>query len=738
MLIAGEPPPITAEQIQTAIDRGIQYLCGLQEADGSIGDDRVVKDVTGSTALAALAMLAAGKHPDHFEPLRKALDFVMANSELDDTYARAVRVNTWEYALRKLPHDEKITAALGKDYAWLLKALGDKEGWRYTLAATGWDNSVTQYGVLGVWAAQRAGHQPPKWFWPRMAKHFLSCQNPDGGWGYQTGGSTANMVTAGLATMFLVFDSYYGRTSYTRENPRVFVDGEAAACLASLEKGMNYIGEKGGNVEDNYYLYGIERAGVASGRKYFGGRDWFLEGAVHALKTQRADGYFPSTDRSDSSLTMLFLVYGGAPVAFNKLEYGLAGSPGAERQDWNLNPRDVANLTKQMWYAYERPLNWHSVNLNAPASEFEAPILVITGSKSATFNDTHVARLREYIDRGGMILAEASDRSEAFALSMEKLAAQLYPPESYPQAALTELTATHPIFNVINGTWQKRPQLRAVSDGSRIVFVLSDDYMSADWQENNTKADGFNLAVNLLFYANDNGTLAGKYASYLPKTPPAAAQESRFTVARVRFTSAESKPYDWDAGKYAWQRFSPYLAHTTGHTVLEHQPAKLSSDEIPNAHLLHITGRGAFELTEDERKALKKYVEAGGTILIDAYGGAPRFAESAKREMSEIFGALKPLPNHHALIAGAFPGGTDLSKNIRYKNAARSVLRAAELSTREHALKVAYHSERPAVIYSHLDLTSAVAGVRAFECVGYDAKSAMQLLTNVCGYVMLR
>ena len=33
----------------------------------------------------------------------------------------------------------------------------------------------------------------------------------------------------------------------------------------------------------------------------------------------------------------------------NKLEYG-GGS------DWNLNPRDLANLSKHMWSAYERPL----------------------------------------------------------------------------------------------------------------------------------------------------------------------------------------------------------------------------------------------------------------------------------------------------------------------------------------------------------------------------------------------
>ena len=50
-----------------------------------------------------------------------------------------------------------------------------------------------------------------------------------------------------------------------------------------------------------------------------------------------------------TSFCTLFLVYGGAPVAVNKLQFG-------KDQDWNLNPRDLANVSKALWAAYERPL----------------------------------------------------------------------------------------------------------------------------------------------------------------------------------------------------------------------------------------------------------------------------------------------------------------------------------------------------------------------------------------------
>ena len=49
-----------------------------------------------------------------------------------------------------------------------------------------------------------------------MSKHFRGCQNKDGGWGYvKSSASTPNMATAGLASMFLVFDSHHGKSFYT-------------------------------------------------------------------------------------------------------------------------------------------------------------------------------------------------------------------------------------------------------------------------------------------------------------------------------------------------------------------------------------------------------------------------------------------------------------------------------------------------------------------------------------------
>src|SRR5205085_1561089 len=149
------------------------------------------------------------------------------------------------------------------------------------------------------------------------------------------------------------------------------------------------------------------------------------------------------------------------------------------------------------------------------------------------YTEKEMLKLREYIERGGTILAESSDHSEEFTAGMERLLKDMYPPQSYPGVRLEALPAEHAIFTVIKHDWKKRPKLRGASNGSRTFFLLSDEYMSGDWQANREESDAFQLVMNLLFYATDVGDLEGKFSSILPNTPPAKVKkDGSLTVAR--------------------------------------------------------------------------------------------------------------------------------------------------------------------------------------------------------------
>jgi hypothetical protein len=716
-------PPITAAKIRTAIDDAVYYLRTQQVADGSIHGDE------SQTCLCALTLLAAGADPAADDGLKKMLDWLGAR-KTNNTYIRGVRANVWEYALRKLPDDPKLKALLKEDFEWLLAAKGDRVGWRYTMESRDWDNSCTQYGMLGIWAATRAGHDPGDKFWTSLSKHFRDVQEADGGWSYVRGGSSPNMATAGLASLFLVFDMYHGKKPYSRKNPRTFTEGDAAAVLKSLQRGMDWLGKHKHGRNDGYYLYGIERTGVASGLKLIGGADWFAEGAQIILQAQQRDGSIPLAGHGHgtihTSFGTLFLVYGGAPVAVNKLQYG-------KGSDWNLNPRDLANLSKALWAAYERPINWQTVSITSPAAEFDAPILFLTGSEKWEYTPAEAMKLREYIERGGTILAEPSDHSKQFAESMERLLRAMYPPKDYPSVKLEALAADHPIFTVVKHEWKNRPKLRGASNGSRTFFLLSDDYLSGDWQANREESDAFPLAMNLLFYATDLGELEFKFSTILPDRPAAKEKKGTLTMARVRHGSTR----DWEAAGRAWDKLAPLGKHLTGRTLKQADPVLLRKEALKDVNLLHLTGRNALELTGAEQLALKEFVQGGGTVLVDAHAGRAEFARTARKQLEDLFGELVPLTKEPVLAEGRFENGQDLTVGVGFTLAARQALRARGEKSEGQKILVALVKGRPAVLFSEYDVVATGAGIANYRALAYKSESARKILGNLFSYLTL-
>ena len=712
---------LTARSISVAIDDATLYLRAQQTPDGGIGEGSYYAG--GPTALATLALLAAGADPASDEQVKRALAWLQ-KLETNNIYVLGIRANVWEYALRKVPYEKGYRDALERDFKLLLGSVNDV-AWRYTTASRDWDNSCTQYGVLGIWAAERAGFQAGDAFWEKMSKHFRKYQNEDGGWGYvQNSGSSANMVTAGLASMFLVFDNHHGKKGfYSAERPRTFDEGPAAEVLESIARGMQWLGKSEGNRSNSYYLYGIERTGVASGRKYIGGVDWFAEGAQAALTAQAGDGSISLgyAGPVSTALSTLFMVYGGAPVAYNKLEYG-------ESTAWNLNPRDMANVARHLWQAYERPLNWHTVSIDDPVEEFEAPILFISGNAAPKFDDDQVAKLRSYVQRGGTILAEPTDHSAAFTAGMRTLLARMFPPAAYPDVALAPLADDHGVFTVVRQEWRERPKLLGAGDGTRTFLFLSEAYLSKEWQTNNIEHDAFALSTNLLFYATDLGALEGRFATAVPAGAP-AAKKAKLTVARIR----HGEHRDWDAAAPTWSRLAEYAQHVVGAPVVESAPTSLRA--APKVDLLHLTGRQALALTAAQKETLGRYVAGGGTLLVDAWAGSNAFARSARSELVALFGELQPLAPNDPLAAGRFDGGADLSRGLRYKLPARRALRRAGRSTKAQQLEVIHRDGRVAVVFSPYDLSAAAADIEAFHAVGYKPSAARKVVTNLLGYL---
>jgi hypothetical protein len=349
-----------------------------------------------------------------------------------------------------------------------------------------------------------------------------------------------------------------------------------------------------------------------------------------------------------------------------------------------------------------------------------------------------MVKLREYIERGGTILAEPSDHSEEFAASMERLLKDMYPPQAYPDVRLEKLAADHPIYTVIKQEWKKRPQLRGASNGSRTFFLISDEYMSGDWQANREESDSFLLATNLLFYATDLGELEGKFTSILPDRPPAkVVKDGVLTIARVRHAGTEGHPMEWEAASRCWQKLDPLVQHVTGRKLKEAGPVVLGKDSLEGVRLLHITGRTGLKLSDAEKTALKKFVENGGTVLIDAHAGSPAFAESARKEVEALFGPLQPLSADPVLSEGKFEGGLDLNSGVGFTLTARQLLRARGEKPEGQKLRAILVNRRPAVLFSEFDVVASGAGIANYKAQAYKPESARKILGNLFVYMNL-
>jgi hypothetical protein len=292
------------------------------------------------------------------------------------------------------------------------------------------------------------------------------------------------MTAAGVATLFITEEMLY---------PRSGLDCRGNIYSRDIERGLQWITDHMDHIGPKfatYTWYGIERIGAASGRKYFGSVDWYAAGAERLCKSQQADGswtdFYTNADIPSTAFAMLFLVRGRSPVMMGKLQYHLtpAGSSLSSEASWNQRPRDVANLARWVGKGIEHDLNWQIIPIDASLADMhDAPVLYISGDQPLSFTPEEETKLRDYVQTGGMILANADCGivKKEFAASFEALGKRLF-----PGRAFVDLPANHPIFTgeqYLGSRWKPMPRLRGLSNGIRELMVLipSDD-PALNWQ----------------------------------------------------------------------------------------------------------------------------------------------------------------------------------------------------------------------------------------------------------------
>jgi hypothetical protein len=508
--------PVRAElpvsEMRDAIDKGVDYLTGEQEDDGCwpfrITWVRSGYNV-GMTSLVTLA-LRHTRLPRAAGPVQKGTAYVTQHPPEQATYtAGLVEMLLFEDGASN--HIKLINA-----YAWMTvmsqwRDPGAQQGsWGYDLVKpppdmTGAqeklpapaapngriDHSNMQYAVLALAYAERAGYQVPTKVWERVKAHYEASQNEDGGWCYYAGGrvegSLLSMTAASTVSLYLADEALatkkHNQCKMVPENPAV-------------ERGMKWIGSRRGQGPP-YAWYAVERLGILTGRSEFGGRDWMEVGARALLKEdwKRERG----GEVAGTAFAVLFLARALEPVIVNKLK---------REGDWNDDAYEVKHLTEYISEKFQNPKQWRIVTLDSSVDYLlRVPILFISGHQALAFTDAEKAKLKEYVNRGGTILAMACCSSKPFDESLRKLAAELW-----PDAKMLPLPRTHEIYKTPRPL-AGQPALEglALAGGQgRLGLIYSANDLCCRWHQGGTRATPvFDLGANIYFYVATTGVKLG-------------------------------------------------------------------------------------------------------------------------------------------------------------------------------------------------------------------------------------
>lgn len=283
-VLEGEDEAIDPATINLAIDRGVSYLLRRQELDGSWRADEG-KYASGQTALCVYTLTKAGVDSDHPSILR-ALAFLAAHPPRW-TYGIGCALVAYQ-ALGAENHREPIEE--------LTETLLDIHGTGFSYPGSHEDLSLTQYGCLGMRAAEAAGLEIPHRVWRDCIDFALRLQRDDGSFSYLLDRSTTgSMTAAGIAVLQIARGALAAQDELSKRADRELreaIDAGVAWLATHMLIDRNPDPSSENQLAGHmtrwhlYYLYGLERVGGLTGLERFGDRDWYREAATHLLAKQ--------------------------------------------------------------------------------------------------------------------------------------------------------------------------------------------------------------------------------------------------------------------------------------------------------------------------------------------------------------------------------------------------------------------------------------------------------------------
>jgi hypothetical protein len=325
------------------------------------------------------------------------------------------------------------------------------------------------------------------------------------------------------------------------------------------------------------------------------------------------------------------------------------------------------------------------------------------------------------------VLGHADCGGRAFANAFQRLGVELF-----PRYEFRELPADHPVY--ANGVfarekWKTKPSVLGLSNGVReLMLLLPQGDPGRAWQSKTLggREEAWQLGANLFFYAAERRNLRFRGESHLVEADPDTQPEKSLTLARLEYAG------NWDPEPGGWKRLANVVRNEEK-VDLKIQPVKLGAGKLAagEARVAHLSGTAAFKLDESARAELRKFIDAGGTLIVDAAGGAAPFATSAEAELKALLPDAKPspLPPDHP----AYGSGDAKLGAISYRAYAIQK-KAVTGSLKTPRVQGIQRGGRVAVFFSREDLSAGLVGQPVDGIIGYEPRSATEVMRRILAY----
>ena len=750
---------ISAAKVRKSIADGVKFLSSIRKSSGGWKSVSHLKH--GSTALITLALLNAGVSAEDLEKSLQLLEGPAAENL--STYVVSLRIMAFALAD---PEGRRYRGRIQEDVRFLERTqtkTGINTGaWSYGQGinrggGTGGDASNSQFALLALHEAASLGIKVDEEVW-KLAKINWERLNSNGGFMYSPGQrvSTGSMTCAGISSWIIIHENL--------AKPEDFLSGGKVACCGAVDeldvvrRAINWMGRNftvrfnpvGGFQKSAgakmYYLYGMERAGRLSGERFFGDRDWYREGASHLLETQKAGGkwvgggHLENNPELATAFGLLFLSKGKRPVVFGKYQH-------SDSRDWDLHPRGVHYLTRQLEADWNLKLNWQTVRgFDATVDDLlEAPVLFISGRDELRLTDVQKANLKKYIENGGFIFAEACQGDGCgdnvpFDRSFRELVAELF-----PEGKLEPLAPDHPIWRA-NHAIKPDPgwPLLGLQACCRTSIVYCPRNLAGYWRLNrkNLMSRFNNKIEDQVEYCSKIGVNVAAYATGRELDE----KGSRPKIAEIKsFQMLEGRSLQFakldhaggaDDAPNAWRNLQTEVKQLVPGLRIKMDKKMISPnlEQLADHPFVFMHGRAAFEFTREQRRDLARYLELGGCVFADSICTSDPFSQSFRREFNQLLEdyKLEEIPADDEMLSRAF--GYSFREGVDLQSpdpTAELGFRSRKVQPKLEGIKI---GDRWAVVFSPYDLSCALENATAAQCEGYSRESAIKIGTNVILY----